>query len=134
MCAHLSAKFIQSIIVKKILTITQRIKKDINRKLVTVCYISKMDLSIKHDLSTFDHSQICTYKTNRRFHRYYIINTIFPQRRRSFSYFLTGKKKKKTKQLPPLSHYLTRIRLTRTRPWDSQIGHDNPIANYPRFN
>lgn len=36
-------------------------KKDINRKLVTVCYISKMDLSIKDDLPTFDHSQICAH-------------------------------------------------------------------------
>lgn len=91
-----------------------------------------MDLSTKSDLPTFDHLHKFAYtkRIEHSFHRS-SIRYFHNVEDRIFSHLLT-EKKKKTKQLP--SHYLTRIRLTRTRPWDSQIGYDNPIANYPRFN
>lgn len=101
----------------KIPTITQRIKKDINRKLVTVCYISKLNTypSKVTYLRLITRTNLYTKQIEDSFHR-----SIFPQRRKSFSHLLTVKRKKTL----PSSHYLTRIRLTRTRPWDSQIGHD----------
>lgn len=80
---------------KKILTITQRIKRYINRKLVTVCYISKMDLSTKSDLPTFDHSHKFAYtkQIEHSFHRS-SIRYFHNVEDRIFSHLLTEKKKK----------------------------------------